>query len=404
MPVPESTLRMGGSPSPSSSPFPSPADGPVKSVASASSASAAGSAGGASPRSSASDASAFGDGAAAPLPGGERHGISLAGFHPRLAPLIPPPEAFEASPHRPVVVTNSPFAGRQLVNGSDSLTDNIPDINVRPFEFESELMKGRLEVHVKGTESTQEAHFAGKKRLVTVALQARFKRAVPAADFCIGQELFSQSAVPAWLSEALLSAAARVFSATSHVSARSQPRFFMNPALACCQLVNVSMPGEEPGLWEAREDMRLMLPAAVTSAGAPLSPDARRKFCDAPANVAGICFDPAFVYTVHFFQHYAQFASYNLKIGLLSIDLAPILHRSPLQLTAKDVGSGQYGFSLLVWSERALYGAGARASSAAEAAAEAERQVKAGGGGGAGFGSRLLSGMRGVLSGGRSQQ
>lgn len=39
----------------------------------------------------------------------------------------------------------------------------------------------------------------------------------------------------------------------------------MNPVLACCQLVNVSKEGEEPGLWDAPEDIRLMLPTAVVS-------------------------------------------------------------------------------------------------------------------------------------------
>jgi hypothetical protein len=63
------------------------------------------------------------------------------------------------------------------------------------------------------------------------------------------------------------------------------------------------------------------------------------------------------------------------------------------------VGSGQYGFSLLVWSERALYGAGARAAAAADAAAEAERQVLKAGGGGAGLGARLFSGVRSALGG-----
>jgi hypothetical protein len=80
--------------------------------------------------------------------------------------------------------------------------------------------------------------------------------------------------------------------------------------------------------------------------------------------------------------------------GFLNVDLAPLLHRSPLQLTAKDVGSGLYGFSLLVWNERSLYGC---AQASAEAAAKAaESQLKAGGG----FGSRLLSGVRSVFGSG----
>jgi hypothetical protein len=40
----------------------------------------------------------------------------------------------------------------------------------------------------------------------------------------------------------------------------------MNPVLAACQLVNVSRPGEEPTLDDAKEDVRLMLPKAVVGA------------------------------------------------------------------------------------------------------------------------------------------
>ena len=32
----------------------------------------------------------------------------------------------------------------------------------------------------------------------------------------------------------------------------------MNPVLAAHQLVNISLPGQQPPLWEAQEDMRLM--------------------------------------------------------------------------------------------------------------------------------------------------
>jgi hypothetical protein len=71
------------------------------------------SSGDASPR-GASDAASdsTGDGDLAPVEG-SFHGINLAAFHPRLVPAIPPPAAFEASPHWPVVVVPSPFAAAQ---------------------------------------------------------------------------------------------------------------------------------------------------------------------------------------------------------------------------------------------------------------------------------------------------
>jgi hypothetical protein len=56
-------------------------------------------------------------------------------------------------------------------------------------------------------------------------------------------------------------AAAKMFSSTTRVcpsTSNGQIAGFLNPVLASCQLVNVSRPGEEPAVWEAQEDMRLL--------------------------------------------------------------------------------------------------------------------------------------------------
>ena len=48
--------------------------------------------------------------------------------------------------------------------------------------------------------------------------------------------------------------------------------------------------------------------------GRPLGGEARRKWCDIPANIAGAAFQPGHVYTFHFWQHYADFGQYRLGI------------------------------------------------------------------------------------------
>jgi len=62
-------------------------------------------------------------------------------------------------------------------------------------------------------------------------LQVHFKQPVLAANICMGQEMFSQVAVPLWLSESLLTLAAKAFSSTTRVSVRSSPRCASGPAL-----------------------------------------------------------------------------------------------------------------------------------------------------------------------------
>lgn len=54
--------------------------------------------------------------------------------------------------------------------------------------------------------------------------QVRFKRPIIATEICMGQEMFGELAVPVWLSESLLGLAARTFSNTTRVSARTKPR------------------------------------------------------------------------------------------------------------------------------------------------------------------------------------
>jgi hypothetical protein len=56
----------------------------------------------------------------------------------------------------------------------------------------------------------------------------------------------------------------------------------------------------------------------------------------------------------------------------MNVDLAPIMHRSPMQVTVRDVGTGQYAFSALMWHERALY-----AKALAAAKRQADQQQKA---------------------------
>lgn len=66
-------------------------------------------------------------------------------------------------------------------------------------------------------------------------------------------------------------AAAKMFSSTTRVcpsTANGQIAGFLNPVMASCQLVHVAEPGQEPGMWEAGEDMRLVCEELMDKAGA----------------------------------------------------------------------------------------------------------------------------------------
>jgi len=80
--------------------------------------------------------------------------------------------------------------------------------------------------------------------------------------------------------------------------------YFLNPVMASCQLVNVSREGEEPGLWDASEDCRLLSEHFMDAEGRPLNAEKRRRWCDDPAHLESVGeFDSQYVYTFHMWQH-----------------------------------------------------------------------------------------------------
>ncbi|GBF99475.1 hypothetical protein Rsub_12143 [Raphidocelis subcapitata] len=276
--------------------------------------------------------------------------------HPWHRPAVPSHADIKASPHYPVYITPNPMAGSQLFDGASDPARQLV-INGGSMAVETPIFSGRIEIHLKGLNTTRRSIFEGKKRFFQIAVQGKFKREVDASAVCMGQEFVKPGNAPPWVGEIVLRAASKVFSSSAHIDASTELPYFMNPVLAACQMVNVSREGEHPrDVWAAEEDMRLFCPAIADKHGRPLPSDKRRKWCDQPKNLGGRAFGTDHVYTFHIWQHLIDFAGYSLSVaGLVNVDLAAALNAQPLQLTCKDVGSNEYVFSMLVWHERLLY-------------------------------------------------
>lgn len=75
-------------------------------------------------------------------------------------------------------------------------------------------------------------------------LQGRHKVRCRAADSCIGQQKLKQVPLPSWAYQLILTTVAKTFSKTTHVDAEAEAPYFLNPAMAAYQLVNISLPGQ----------------------------------------------------------------------------------------------------------------------------------------------------------------
>lgn len=280
--------------------------------------------------------------------------------HPILAPAAPTRAQFDAEDTAPVVIMRNPIAGKQTIAGCSDLDQPVP-INTRePIPVESPLFSGIMSIQIKGLKTTNNAMFQGKKRFLHIAMQGRYRHDVSAADMWTGHEWFQVSdLVPTSFVNLGYTAAAKMFSSTTRVcpsTSNGQIAGFLNPVLASCQLVHVARPGEEPDMWEAQEDMRLLSPALADKDGNPMPAEKRRRWFDNPANAASVTLGKDYVITWHIWQHWCNISTYRLQLGsLLSIDLCQFSEGQPMQIMAKDQKTGEYSVNLLLWHKRLLY-------------------------------------------------
>ncbi|KAI8472299.1 MAG: hypothetical protein J3K34DRAFT_414799 [Monoraphidium minutum] len=281
-----------------------------------------------------------------------------ANVHPRIRPAMPTLEAIRASPHYPVLVTPDPSqAGNPKYNGSADLTRAMP-INGEVVEWENDLWKGKIFIHLKGLSTSDGKIFGGKKRYSWGFAQGVFKRPLKAKDVCVGQEVEVAIRGPSEpLIQWIVTQIAHNFSQTCQVDVKCEHPYFLNPLLAACQLVNVSRPGEEPkDLYEAKEDCRLLHPDLVGKDGEPLPAAQRRKWCDIPSNVEDIMLTPDLVYTFQWWQHLIDLSQYRVHVGpLVAFDLCPFMSAQPMQLFIKHTESNTPLLDMLIWHERLLY-------------------------------------------------
>jgi len=156
-------------------------------------------------------------------------------------------------------------------------------------------------IHLSGLKSSDPAVFDGKKRTIHVAAQGTFSRpcrcaarrqrgcyrlrstqsahiptppnptnrpqptpipplvATRLASQCTGQEFnvpIHGGKTVEFILEQILRACAKVFTKTTRVDAHCERPYFLNPLCAAAQLMNVSLPGQEPDIWDVKEDCR----------------------------------------------------------------------------------------------------------------------------------------------------
>ncbi|KAI8464539.1 MAG: hypothetical protein J3K34DRAFT_526123 [Monoraphidium minutum] len=269
----------------------------------------------------------------------------------------PAPEEFEDWPDAPLLLrphNRSPDQARRaplcrcVFNGIVDPTQPLR-LNGLRIPFETDLFQGVFAIYVRHLPSTPAAMFKGRKRLTWMAVQGKFKRALPVDSVVFGQEFgkaFKNLPAP-WFIDNVLLPLARKISPAIRVGSLDAPHLF-SPLITASQIINVAPEGQEPDMMEAREDMRAFT-RALAKGGEPLPVAARRKHFQAAKNRAGVNFDTQHVWTFHLWQEFIDYAAYVLSLSYSSYDLTQHLDGQPLQFMIKDTSTGRHLLNLSAW-------------------------------------------------------
>ena len=114
------------------------------------------------------------------------------------------------------------------------------------------------------------------------------------------------------------------------------------------QVVNVSLPGDEPSLLNAIEDMRLVDAVFRDERGDPITPAARKRLVFEESHRLDWRFDTTHVWTFKFWQHLLDLSTYQLDLTIKRIHLLHHLNGQPLQLMARDA-DGRFLWNFEMW-------------------------------------------------------
>tara|TARA_B110001450_G_scaffold147738_1_gene138127 strand:+ start:930 stop:2453 length:1524 start_codon:yes stop_codon:yes gene_type:complete len=298
---------------------------------------------------------------------------------------LPPPLASstvfkDAGERTPVGVRLSPEYPRQWIPKS---VKNRPEDGVTlqtqvPFEFETELFKGRAVIFLRGLDNTPDLVFKGKARAIQFSVQGRFKRPVFMDDLHFGMSLARplRHLPTRWLLN-LCTRVVRSLGAqysmdlSDPTSARP---YMLAPIALAAQTISCAAPGAEPDLTltPIEENARM---ACLDGCGKEMSANERRRklskiIRDAKsarrkagcgdlnpgaANDGRVpTYDTENVWTFSFWQSQIDMSKYSVDLGVGKFDLVPIMDGQPIALLCQTSDAGEIGFRFEVWHERLL--------------------------------------------------
>lgn len=157
-------------------------------------------------------------------------------------------------------------------------------------------------------------------------VQGQFKQQVPFDALMIGSEFMRPLKLPA---SSLLVRATQWLIHKMGSGVQLNPTgdhpHILAPLIAAAQTIHVSLPGQQPDMLTAQEDMTLYNSSLVSSwSGKPLSAGKRRSLFASRSNRQGKAFDTEHVWTFQLYDQSMDYSTFTLPIPLFKLDLIKV--------------------------------------------------------------------------------
>mmetsp|Transcript_1307 Transcript_1307/g.2077 ORF Transcript_1307/g.2077 Transcript_1307/m.2077 type:complete len:335 (-) Transcript_1307:822-1826(-) len=253
---------------------------------------------------------------------------------------LPPVESW---PHRPIFLSAHPH-----VNVGGLELESPCPIGV-PFEFETELFKGRALIRIRGLKNSDDPmsddnYFSGRKRLSQFIIQGRFKKKMPVSDVQIGTEFEKpfKYAPPRFIDKIVQKALRRIAPGIEVDLASSRPRV-LAPFAGTVQILSADPVGFEPSITVIDD---------IEERGFGMETEVRRKRFSDVRYASRHMFDTETVYTFNSFDEIFDYADYHMDLKIMNFDLTKAIGGQPFQIMAKAKSDGSYLWRFSVYNER----------------------------------------------------
>jgi len=257
----------------------------------------------------------------------------------------------------PLFVTTDPDASGDnlVVTGFDS-NESCPI--GKPFEFESDLFKGKLLIRIRNLETsldreTDNRYFDGKKRKNNYVIQGRFKKEVSADNLIWGTEYKKPMKLPPPpLIEKLTIKVLKRINPAMKMKLCGENPFVLTNFPGAMQILRADSPGNEPDIsYFYHKENNSAFGKNQTSGGKTVFPKEikeRKRFFSNPKLSKEVVFNTDTVYTFDHYDNFFDLKNNEINIGFSKRNLTKITDE-PVGFMLKDMSTGKYLWSFQFW-------------------------------------------------------